>query len=279
MFQYATGRAVAHRFGCELLLDVSSYDKCVERNYELGEWCIHANTATEEDIARVLNFKCSSSLLGSLCKLLRVKQQKRVFKEKSFAYSDEILKVVPPVYLDGYWQSEFYFSSIANILRNDFILKTSFDTNNQCMINKIKESEFNSVSLHIRRGDYVSNPQAANYHGVCSLSYYSSAVKYVTDRVTDPHFFIFSDDPEWVRENLKISHRVTLVDINGPGRGVWDMALMMNCRHHVIANSSFSWWGAWLNPNSEKIVVAPKVWFTGASHDTSDLIPHSWVRL
>jgi hypothetical protein len=136
-----------------------------------------------------------------------------------------------------------------------------------------------SVSLHVRRGDYVTNTTTAQFHGTCSLAYYHAAVDYIAAQVSDPHFFVFSDDLDWVAKNLPILHLTTLVDVNGPDRGVADMSLMTACQHHIIANSSFSWWGAWLNPSTRKIVVAPKRWFNQVGHDTRDLLPESWVKL
>jgi hypothetical protein len=136
----------------------------------------------------------------------------------------------------------------------------------------------NAVSLHVRRGDYVSNPRTMATNGVCPLSYYDSAIRYICARVDAPHFFVFSDDMDWVRENLNIDHPCRYVDHNCSTESFNDMRLMSMCRHHIIANSSFSWWGAWLNPREDKIVIAPKKWFAN-SNDTKDLLPFGWATL
>ncbi|WP_200847918.1 alpha-1,2-fucosyltransferase [Rhizobium sp. 18055] len=279
MFQYATGRAVAHRLGVDLLVDVSSFAHYDLRRYELGDWSIPARVANADELNRAGVTLAPPTFLRRVGRALGIGQPLNTFKETSFAYDPSILNVTAPLYLDGYWQSERYFSDIAGLLRQDFVLSEQADAKNKAMASMIDSAGSHAVSLHIRRGDYVSNQQTAQYHGVCSLDYYRAAVDHVAQHVFDPHFFVFSDDLAWVSENLKLDHPMTLVDVNNADKGAWDMALMMACRHHVIANSSFSWWGAWLNPHEEKIVVAPRHWFSGATHDTSHLVPSSWVRL
>lgn len=279
MFQYATGRAVAHRHNAPLLLDASGFAHYDLRRYELDELSIQARLATEEELARAGVKAKAPTLLNRAKKVLGFDRAPNLLKEASFTYDARIEEVTPPVYLDGYWQSERYFANIAELLRREFMLKAPLDAANERIAARIREAGANAVSLHIRRGDYVNNPHTAQYHGVCSLDYYRAAVDYVAARVSAPQFFVFSDDHDWVTENFKLDHPVVLVDVNGADRGVCDMALMKACRHHIIANSSFSWWGAWLNPHADKIVVAPQRWFSGASNDTTDLIPTSWVRL
>lgn len=279
MFQYATGRALALRTDVPLLLDTSSFRNYDLRCYELGELSIKARLVTGAELKNFGVRNGSNGLLKRLAKAFRLDQTVVHYDETSFAYDRRIQQINPPVYLNGYWQSERYFSDIADILRRDFTLKRPFDAANSELAGQINNLGGRAVSLHIRRGDYVSNPNTAQYHGVCSLDYYRNAVSYIAERISDPHFFVFSDDHAWVEENFKLEFSVTQVDVNGSDRGVYDMALMKACRHHIIANSSFSWWGAWLNPHPDKIIVAPQCWFSGASHDTSDLIPRSWIRL
>ena len=279
MFQYATGRAVAHRLGTQLLLDVSAFAQYDLRRYELGEWAIRARVASPQELAQAGVAAKPTKWLSQIGRALGYGRAVYDFKEASFAYNPEILQVTSPVYLDGYWQSDRYFSHVAELLRQEFVLKHTLDRNNERMAARIRDAGMRAVSLHIRRGDYVSDPHTAQYHGVCSLDYYQAAVDHLAERVPDPHFFVFSDDLDWAKDNLKLRHAMTLVDVNDADQGARDMALMMMCQHYVIANSSFSWWGAWLNSHADKIVVAPERWFSGASHDTSDLIPASWIRL
>lgn len=279
MFQYATGRAVASRLDVELLLDVSAFAHYDLRRYELDDWNITARLATSEELARSGVAAAHPSFFDRIARFLRIDLPVNCFREASFTYDPRILEVSSPVYLDGYWQSERYFLDIEKKLRQEFQLKASIDANNHSFKKKIDNLGKQAVSLHVRRGDYVTNAQTASYHGVCSLDYYRAAVNYIAEQVSDPCFFVFSDDLEWVQTNLNIKQPIVLVDANGPDKGAADMALMMACRHHIIANSSFSWWGSWLNPLNDKIIVAPKKWFGRANHDTTDLIPDSWVRL
>ena len=135
------------------------------------------------------------------------------------------------------------------------------------------------MSLHVRRTDYVQNALTNKIHGVCDQDYYASCVRYIGDQVSNPHFFIFSDEPQWAKDNLMFDFPMTVVDCNDASRNYEDLRLMSTCKHNIIANSSFSWWGAWLNSNPNKIICAPKQWFTDSTRNTKDLIPSNWIRL
>jgi hypothetical protein len=143
---------------------------------------------------------------------------------------------------------------------------------------EIINKEKNSVSLHVRRGDYVSNPDANKYHGTKGLDYYIAALARVNKSQKDSTVFVFSDDIAWCKKNLKLKAK-KVVWVDGKNSPIEDIYLMSLCKSNIIANSTFSWWGAWLNSNPKKIVVAPKVWFSDSNIDTSDLIPADWTRL
>ncbi|HQS38500.1 MAG TPA: alpha-1,2-fucosyltransferase, partial [Methylotenera sp.] len=160
-------------------------------------------------------------------------------------------------------------------IRKDFTFKLALSVKNSAIIEQI--SQVNAVSLHVRRGDYVTNAKNA-FIGVCSLEYYRKAVEYVKNQVDKPVFFVFSDDIEWVKSNLPIDFPCFYIDHNHGIESFNDMRLMSHCKHHIIANSSFSWWGAWLNANSEKIVIAPQQWFANNTN-VNDLLPESWIKL
>ena len=179
-------------------------------------------------------------------------------------------------YLMGNWQSERYFSQVAEIIRRDLSFKTPLTDRNAELMELMDKIEV--VSLHVRRGDIASNLASMAIHGLCSLEYYRRAIEYVTVRVAKPEFVIFSDDMTWVRENLSIDYPCHYVDHNKGFESYNDMHLMSLCDHHIIANSSFSWWGAWLNPKGNKIVVAPQRWFL-ANYDSSDIVPSSWIQI
>ena len=140
------------------------------------------------------------------------------------------------------------------------------------MLKQIKES--NAVSLHVRRGDYLLH----DVHNTDKLEYYTKAMTYLESKVDNPTYFMFSDDIEWVKQNFRSQHKMIFVDFNDAKTNYEDIKLMSNCKHNIIANSSFSWWSAWLNTNPNKIVTAPQVWFNGDMYDYTDLVPKSWIR-
>lgn len=200
----------------------------------------------------------------------------RLVVEPHFHYWPGIMEVSHNAYLAGYWQSEKYFSDVAETVRADFTFRLSLSRQNAELAERIGQTM--AVSLHIRRGDYASNPKANAAHGLCSLEYYRQAVQHVAEHIECPEFFIFSDDIAWAKSNLKIDFPCWYVDQNQGAESYNDMRLMSLCRHHIIANSSFSWWGAWLNPHPDKTVVAPKKWFANDGN-VEDLFPASWVTL
>jgi hypothetical protein len=146
------------------------------------------------------------------------------------------------------------------------------------MLQKIAASNC-PVSMHVRRGDMVKNPEVAQVHGSCNIDYYKRCMLQIEQRVDHPEYFVFSDDPLWCKENLQSNFPIHFVTGNDGSKAFLDIQLMRHCRHHIIANSSFSWWGAWLNPNPTKIVLAPIKWFNAGEHNTSDLIPPTWERI
>jgi hypothetical protein len=284
MFQYATGRALALRRGATLKLDITGFAVAgshTARRYELDSLQIQATPADDTDLGRFGRVRWARSpRLDRVLRWLRVGRPNGAwpsYRELHFQFDPAVPELPAPVYLDGYWQSERYFSDIAALLRQEFVAKAPSDPENAALAGRI--DGVNAVSLHVRRGDYVDNPTTNRCHGICSIDYYQRALEYVSLRTRAPHLFVFSDDQQWARANLRFAAPMTFVDVNSPDRGYRDMSLMARCRHHIIANSSFSWWGAWLNPSREKVVVAPTQWFSASRNDTRDLIPPSWVRL
>jgi hypothetical protein len=166
----------------------------------------------------------------------------------------------------------------ASQIRQDFsFIDPPSEVNAEWLV-RIRQE--NSVSVHVRRGDYVSLASANAFHGTLSLDYYAKSAQLLRERLSgDLSFFVFSDDPEWVKSNLVLPGNTTYVDWNGEGAAHEDLRLMSNCRHNIIANSSFSWWGAWLGENADKLVVAPKQWFTNGNPVSEDLIPRSWIKV
>ena len=181
----------------------------------------------------------------------------------------------PRNYKVGDWQSEKYFKNITNIIRKEFTLKDPLSPAHTILLNEIKGK--NAVSIHLRGGDYVRGKKSS-FHGTCSPEYYASATNYIHSHINSPHFFIFTDDISWAKNHIQFPEPYTLVeaDVQKPHE---ELALMSACKHTIIANSTFSWWGAWLNNNSQKIVIAPQKWFNDSTIDTKDVIPPTWIKM
>jgi hypothetical protein len=179
-------------------------------------------------------------------------------------------------YLQGYWQSERYFSHFSRTIRTDFQFQEYNDPSFDELKSRIENE--NSIFLHIRRGDYLSNPSTLALHGICSLDYYLKAVSIISSNISQPVFYIFSDDLNWANDNLSINFPHHFVEGNSGLYSFRDLHLMTLCRHSIIANSTFSWWGAWLNANPDKIVIAPRRWFANRPQPT-DLYPPSWILI
>jgi hypothetical protein len=278
MFQYAAARALADRTGSPLLLDVGEFAHYKLRRYELDALQVRAQVAPAAAVAVPAPGPVARRARALWQRVFpRPPREVPVYRERSFRFDAGLLQQRAPVQLEGYWQSEMYFRDAADAIRRDFTVIEEPDEGNRAILRRMQDGV--AVSVHVRRGDYVNNPTTAAYHGSCSPEYYRQAVDHIAGRCGPLTLFVFSDDQEWVRANLPFAHPTVYVDCNPPERGVWDMHLMKHCRHHVVANSSFSWWGAWLNPSPEKIVVAPRRWFTDPGIDTSDLVPAGWTRI
>lgn len=276
MFQYALGRAIAYQSQALLKLDISGFEEYQLRRYELDCFNIQAELATREEIQL---FTPASGFLSRLKKAVSSGRRGRwtIIREEGFPFSPSVLEARLPAYFSGYWQTEKYFAAIAPVIRQDFSLRYPLSNASSVIVRQMQELD--AISLHVRRGDYVTNPETQAFHGTCSIQYYEQAAKLLAEKTHQPHFFIFSDDPEWVQQNLHLPYPATYVTHNGPDTSYEDMYLMSRCKHHIIANSSFSWWGAWLNPNPQKRVIAPRRWFNKPDMNTRDLIPEGWLKL
>ena len=276
LFQYAMGRALALRHGVELRLDTSHFGDYRLRNYVLGRFDIHAaELSVDERVALGLAAK-HSTRFGTMIRRLIGRPSMPVVRERGFEFDPSAANAAAHCYLQGYWQSPKYFKFVDSVIRKDLRVSTDLCGRNADLAEQIGARL--AVSVHVRRGDYAANPQTNQYHGTCPPDYYRTAEELLRSRVGAFQLFLFSDDPAWARANLRFSSPVVVVDHNGPEDGHEDLRLMTMCRHHIIANSTFSWWGAWLCGHAEKIVVAPRNWFREARHSTADLIPEDWIR-
>jgi hypothetical protein len=280
MFQYATGRRLALRHGVPLKLDLTFLEGnqvgSTPRRFALHCFSIEASKATPWEVALMTGRGTSFVLHSVVARLSGAIRGFSQYRERWFQHDPEVLCLPDNVYLEGYWQSPRYFDDSAEIIRREFNLKTEPEGKNHELADRIDSVA--AVSLHVRRGDYVSNANAYAYHGVCGLDYYSAAITAMLQQIEKPEIFVFSDDSAWCRKNLRLPVPVQFVDHNHD-QPHEDLRLMSRCRHHIIANSSFSWWGAWLGQASDKIVYAPQRWFADKSRTTQDIVPASWIRL
>lgn len=279
MFQYATGRNLSIRNSTKLILDTqpledANRENFTIRNFELGIFNLD-DKVKKNPFLNLLN--SSDKIFSSV--YYRVKRKLIRFNsyfEKNLKYDIEIQGLGRNVYLDGYFQSENYFKESRKILLNDFEFQIELNIENKNILNLIKKS--NAVSIHIRRGDYVNNKQINSVHGVLQKPYYDNAIDYIINKEKAPYFFIFSDDPQWVKDNYKLNFPFVVISNNIGDQSYIDMYLMSCCSHNIIANSSFSWWGAWLNTNPNKIVIGPKKWFNDAMKKNSIMCP-DWIEM
>jgi hypothetical protein len=280
MFQYAAGLSVAKNNNTKLFLDVDFFKKNTAHNgFELSKiFSEKFHISTVKDVRHILGFR-SYSILFKI--LLRVKNNllrgQNLYIEPHFSYDRNFKKICDNNFLVGYFQSEKYFIDIENLIRKIFTFNKNLNTKNKEFLKLIKNS--NSVSIHIRRGDYLSNQKAFDVHGICSDIYYDKAISYIRKKISNPKFYIFSDDKEWVKHKFNYQKNFIVVDSNSASQSYFDMFLMSKCKHNIIANSSFSWWAAWLNNNPSKNVIAPKMWFKSKSLSTKDLIPKNWILI
>ncbi len=286
LFQYAFGRQLAVVHNKVLKLDLNFYQlpqsKWAVRTYDLNHFKIQFQPATAQELApfqKYLKQNFFSKILRRLNFLGQQSWRPYYFEPlgKNFTFNPRLFTARLPsiVYFDGYWQSEKYFINIEDIIRNEFEFIESPDAHNQALLEEIESC--NSVAVHIRHGDNAT--KIAAHHGVLPIGYYNSAIKQILDQVPDPNFYVFSDDPVWAKENLKTDSPVNFVEHNGEARHHEDLRLMSRCKHHIIGNSTFSWWGAWLGKKPGQLVYAPKRYHMQSNIDMADYYPKSWIQL
>ncbi len=277
MFQYAAGRRLAHINGKELLLYLGErYRPGSYRTYRLDRFHVAGRIATAGEAGGLKKASRTRQRLGKFLPALAAPDDPDLVQEESLRFNPMILTLQNNAKLNGYWQCEGYFSDIAGIVRKDFILRDGLTGRDRDVLDRIRSGP--SAFIHVRRGDYVTYPVFSEKFAACSLDYYREAAALLRERVgLGLRFFVFSNDPSWVR-GMKIGGEdAEIIDWNAdtPER---DLALMRECSHAVIANSSFSWWGAWLGDSRERIVIAPLTWFRHQP-DSHDIVPERWLKL
>ncbi|NLV20290.1 MAG: alpha-1,2-fucosyltransferase [Bacteroidetes bacterium] len=287
LFQYATARSLSFELNKKLLFDLSFYDEERFKNvFRLNQYKIKIELADELEIRRIRNMKGPNKLSLVLQKMnISTKYTKRThwYQDHIDSFYNKRQYVKHPIYLEGWFANPVYFENIHLILLKELYPNK---LSNETLFWQEKIESSNSVSLHVRRGDYLKN----NYFNNLPASYYNKAIDFFRKKKMDPEFYFFSDDMAFVKNEFKGINGVHFVDVNNKKdnyystiKDVEDLYLMSRCKHQVIANSTFSWWGAWLNKNPEKIIIAPKIWFINEQaqkrYDNGDLISKSWIKL
>ncbi|MEZ0540705.1 alpha-1,2-fucosyltransferase [Fibrella arboris] len=276
LFQYALGRHLALQNNTSLWFDLryfhQEYETDTPRKFKLDRFKVSYNLL---DKSPWLYASKVTRLLPN--RSLRPLIETRY--ETEFHFEPRMTRPAAPLtILWGFWQSERYFEASTAQIRQELTFQREEGNTFRSYKRQIEEADI-PISVHIRRGDYVTHPEFSQSFGFLGLNYYQTAITYLTSRLPNATLFFFSDDPDWVRANLQTEHPNVLVANAGPDADVDDLQLMSLCHHHIIANSSFSWWGAWLDPRPDKIVIAPQRWFANKPWDTKDLVPASWLRM
>ena len=269
LFQYAAGRRLSIARGVPLRVDRPAVDGG-PRPSALSPFAI--NAADAGPAARA-DFEAQTWTERAIRRM----RGRQLVRERSPRFDPSILELSGDVYLDGQWQSEQYFADAADVIRGELAWQTTPGSWSADLLARIASG--NTVSVHVRRGDRVSDPRLAGVHGTCPVAYYRRAWRLIRERVPDPWFVVFSDDPAWARAQLTFLDPVKFVSDPGHRPDHDDLWLMTRCRHHVIANSAFSWWGAWLSAAVSQMVVAPDRWFADPAHDGRDVVPPAWARV
>jgi len=285
MFQYALGLHLAKKNNTTLVFDtVYLRDRFPRKNfaYRTYDLDVFAITPRFTALSRVANAApipgiwLGADLLGATVREFAGMQ--KMVREKSDFFDPAVLEERGNLLLFGRWQSEKYFEEIAEEVRITFQFRESLTGEAKELGKRIRSA--NSVSLHVRRGDFAAFKNVAQLMGKTNLPYYQRAATYIGERVKNPEFFIFSDDIAWCKENLKLSYPATYMPPSATGsKAAFDLELMSLCKHNIIANSTFSWWGAWLNRNPEKIIVTPRIWYADGRGSEPDLLPERWIKI
>jgi hypothetical protein len=282
LFQYAFGRALAERNRTALVLHTAYLESklpfkkwATPMRYELGVF--HINAQVKQNIfsaAWLYPFAKAEYLLRDSIHAARY----TVLQETDHAFHADYLQAGDNVYVKGNFQSEKYFADIAPLLRQELVFASPLTGQNAVLQQQIRQSA--AVALHIRRGDYISLAQNAGKFAQVPLSYYQEAMQYIAARISHPEFYVFSDDIPWAKAHLPTGYQLHFVSHNQtPETSYIDMQLMAACQHQIIANSTFSWWGAWLNAHPQKMVLAPKLWFADNRINSADILPSEWIKL
>jgi Glycosyl transferase family 11 len=280
MFQFAAGYALARRHRVPLLLDISSYQSYgLHHGFELSRiFSMEALIAQPNDIKSALGWQGHPYVYRPLRSRYFSKLRKHGWiVEPHLHFWPSFFDTPDTCYLDGYWQSEKYFANVQTTIREVFNFSALMTDQNNQTADVIENT--NAVSLHVRRGDYATNPKTLAFLGLCTLAYYQTAIQHIQEHVSNPIFFVFSDDIAWCKDNLNLPSTCHYINHNSGNSSYLDMQLMSLCKHHVVSNSTFSWWGAWLSGSTDGIKIAPTPWFSHPDVSDESMVPSNWLKL
>ena len=281
LFQYAAGLALSIKNECELKIDLSAF----ENQYGLQTTLRNPDILHFSLSAKIADAKEASALRDPLKGVSRASRfvRQKIFKQYYSDWHPEVLNKSGDIYLEGYFQCEKYFQDYFDQLSKDFKLRSEFSDLTAEWNERISKL-INPVSLHVRRGDYVSDPRTSALHNICTVNYYLEAIEEMRKRIGNYTLVVFSDDVEWVRENLTFG--VDTIYVSGsklikglPLLASQELIVMSQCAHHIISNSTFSWWGAYLNKRQDKVVLAPSLWNRSSIDSHKNILPDSWIRI
>jgi hypothetical protein len=284
MFQYAFGTALAQHYQTNLAFDDSWYGRLpagdTSRQMDLRGLKISNTqfiTPQKEAFSFVKSMRLKKLLQSFLPSGPVIHREKNGFVFDSSVFALNSAKTQNHFFI-GYWQAFNYIDTIRAQLQSEFQPRTGLNQHYQYYRSLMQSSP--AAMVHVRRGDYVHLPAAAQFHGVLSLNYYLAGMRLILEREPNTHFFLFSDDLPWCKENFPQEFKITYIERNeAADSAAQEIDLMTYCKHFIIANSSFSWWGAWLRKNVDGLVIAPNRWIADTTLDLSDLLPANWKSL
>lgn len=272
MFQYAYAKSLEQN-GYSVKIDISGFKDYVSHKYGLDKYNIDLQISEKHE-----NDTFYKNTL--FCKILRKigVDFSSSIKEKDLRFDNKLLNIKDNSYIEGYFQSEKYFKNIKEIILDQFIINQQISIYTKEIEKQIRNSK-NSCSIHVRRGDFINNTNIT-IHGMCDIEYYKRAMKFLEQKERDINYFIFSCDIDWVKDNLIVKNAI-YIETKEKRLPHEDIYLMSLCKNNIIANSTFSWWGAWLNQNQNKIVIAPKIWFADKKlqEQSKDIVCQEWIKI
>jgi len=280
MVIYAAAKSLSEHLQVELKFDITKLNKDKKRSYALNHLNLETKIATQEEID-LISQKSNSWFINKVKRTIRKKCNGNAFgiyKEPAISFDSNFFSLPDNTYIKGNFINALYFSPIEKMLRHEFQIKSPLSKKTKELIKPITSGE--SVSIHIRRGDYANEKKTNEIHGLIPIDYYKTAIDLISNRIKSPSFYIFSDDISWVKENLPNTQEMYFIDHTDGETAYEDLYMMSLCKHNIIANSGFSYWAAWLNSNEEKLVISPKQWFADNKlNDRFKLIPEGWLKI